>query len=391
MQLSGVDVVANAADVDVASLLPGVPLVESPFFDELIGRSGLNPEEIGTARQLREHGYATFDFPEAEFDAVADRIKANLGKSFDLGRWRESGGKTGLRLQDAWSYDRDVYRLATNRCVLSLLSRLYGRRAWPFQTLNFPVGTQQHFHSDSMHFSSIPERFMCGVWVALEDVEEDAGPLIYFPGSHCWPIYANEHIGQRAPESNVADQAIYEPLWRALARSSGVDRSSFLPRKGQALIWAANLLHGGARHSNLQKSRWSQVTHYYFDDCSYYVPMLSDPCIGRVAFRSLTDLSTGEVVPNRYLGDAVPEKFVERVAPRAAPPAPEFDNGLYLAANPDVARAAADPWLHYLIHGKKEGRKLRPTKRSWRDPIADMRIAWRRSSLSKWISGKVRN
>ena len=56
-----------------------------------------------------------------------------------------------------------------NTGILSLFSTLYGRRAWPFQTLNFPVGTQQHYHSDSVHFSSVPERFMCGVWVDLED------------------------------------------------------------------------------------------------------------------------------------------------------------------------------------------------------------------------------
>jgi ectoine hydroxylase-related dioxygenase (phytanoyl-CoA dioxygenase family) len=29
---------------------------------------------------------------------------------------------------------------------------------------------------------------MCGVWVALEDMSEGAGPLEYYPGSHKWPI-----------------------------------------------------------------------------------------------------------------------------------------------------------------------------------------------------------
>lgn len=390
MQLSDGKIAADASDADVATLLPGVPLIESPFFDDLIERIGLTDSEIEIARQLREKGYATFDFPEPDFDAVAERIKSNLGKKFDLERWRESGGKTGMRMQDAWTHDRDVFRLATNASVLTLLSRLYGRRAWPFQTLNFPVGTQQHFHSDSLHFSSIPERFMCGVWIALEDVDEEAGPLIYYPGSHRWPIYTNEHIGQRAPDSNVADQNVYEPLWRALASRSGVDQIRFLPRKGEALIWAANLLHGGAKHRNLEKTRWSQVTHYYFDDCSYYVPMLSDACIGRVAFQSLTDLSTGKAVANQYIGEAVPEKFVKQVAPQALPPPPEFHGALYLSANPDVARAGADPWLHYLIHGKKEGRPLRPSIKSWRDPIADIRTAWRRTSLSTWVSERLR-
>ena len=33
----------------------------------------------------------------------------------------------------------------------------------------------------------MPEGFMCGVWVALEDMDMDNGPLVYYPGSHQLP------------------------------------------------------------------------------------------------------------------------------------------------------------------------------------------------------------
>lgn len=36
---------------------------------------------------------------------------------------------------------------------------------------------------------------------------------------------------------------------------------------------------------------------------------------------------------------------------------PLFDQKFYLARYPDVARAGADPWLHYLMHGAAEQRK----------------------------------
>lgn len=34
----------------------------------------------------------------------------------------------------------------------------------------------------------------------------------------------------------------------------------------------------------------------------------------------------------------------------------DFDAEFYMAQNPDVAQAGVDPWLHYVMHGKAEGR-----------------------------------
>ena len=36
---------------------------------------------------------------------------------------------------------------------------------------------------------------MCGVWIALEDVDEDNGPLEYYPGSHRLPYFDLSHLG----------------------------------------------------------------------------------------------------------------------------------------------------------------------------------------------------
>ena len=59
---------------------------------------------------------------------------------------------------------------------------------FPVSNPQFPRWHAQHFHTDSVHFSSCPERFMAGVWVALEDIDSDNGPLILYPGSHALPI-----------------------------------------------------------------------------------------------------------------------------------------------------------------------------------------------------------
>ena len=340
--------------------LPGVPRVESPFFDQILARefSQLPEEWRRVAVDLHRDGFAVIDFPDPEFLHRAEAIKGALQDKFDWRQWQSDGYARGdgLRVQDAWLFDDNVKSLAANPTVLQLLSALYGRRAWPFQTLNFPVGTQQHYHTDSVHFSSVPERYMCGVWVALEDVDMESGPLVYYPGSHKWPIYVNEHLGVGTGRGN------YEGLWRDLVAHSGIQPAYFTPRKGQALIWAANLLHGGARQTNPRKTRWSQVTHYFFDDCAYYTPLLSDPITGRIHFREMLDIATGQSVPNTYCGAKIAADFIRDAGerPGAAVLPVNFDARLYLAANPDVAAAGVDARQHYLQFGFREYRKLRP-------------------------------
>ena len=101
-------------------------------------------------------GIAVFRFPDDQFYERAERIIAALAPRFDFDSWRAGGWKHGgMRVGEAWRFNADVRALASNAKVLCLLSTIYGRKAWPFQTLNFPVGTQQHYHSDSVHFSSI--------------------------------------------------------------------------------------------------------------------------------------------------------------------------------------------------------------------------------------------
>jgi len=293
--------------------LSGVPLVESPFFYDLLDQLQLDEPTRSIAVQLYRQGWAVIDFPDPEIDEVAERIKRSLHSHYDWASWRAKGWRDNeaLRIRDAYKLNADIQRIAANPQILTLLSTLYGRRAWPFQTLNFPVGTQQHLHPDSVHFSSVPERFGCSVWLALEDIGPNQGPLTYYSGSHKWPIYVNEHIGLcRAGDSGPPTQKPFEELWEALARVNAVDAVPFHAKKGQAFIWTANLLHGASRQTDPNLTRWSQETHYYFEDCSYYSPIESDPFYGRILFRRLRNIANGEPMPNMYCGRQVPSWFV---------------------------------------------------------------------------------
>lgn len=288
-----------------AFVFPGVPRIESPIFtkDSL---ADLTDAEQAIARDLNTDGFAVFDFPDPEVDARIERIQTNLAPRFDIPFDDPAADKTKgeRRIQDAWQFDDDVRAIASNPHVLDLLGKLYGRPAFPFQTLNFPVGTQQAVHSDSVHFSSLPERFMCGIWLAMEDVAAGAGPLFYVRGSQRWPIVSNAMIGRRGfgQELNSAQDPFAE-AWDALCQAHGTAQEPFLARKGQALIWTANLLHGGSRQTDPTLTRWSQVTHYFFDDCIYYTPAFSDEAIGQLQTREIVAIHDGSKRASTYRGE----------------------------------------------------------------------------------------
>lgn len=292
----------------VTNPFPGLPLIESPLFSLPGDAQNLTAQEARIAVDLNEKGYAVLDFPDDQIDGRIERIKAVLGPRYGIDFADPQSDKTQgeRRIQDAWTFDDDVRAIAANSAVLDLLGKLYGRRAFPFQTLNFPVGTQQDAHSDSVHFSSLPERFMCGVWLAMEDIGPDAGPLFYYPGSHRWPIVTNALIGRRGYGSELGSaQDPYGPAWQALVEANGARVETFEARKGQALIWCANLLHGGSRQNDPSLTRWSQVTHYYFEDCIYYTPAFSDEAMGRLQLREPVSVADGRRRSNCYLGEPV--------------------------------------------------------------------------------------
>ena len=184
------------------------------------------------------------------------------------------------RVQDAWKTIDEVRQLATDKRIALALEQLIERKPLPFQTLNFPIGTRQSTHSDTVHFNSIPSGYMAGVWVALEDIDADNGPLRYYPGSHKLQEYSMQDFGL---EAGVENYPKYEECIQKLVEDEQLAVEYGTIKKGEALIWHSNLLHGGAAQKDLSRTRNSQVTHYYFDGCKYYTPM--DSASGKPKFR----------------------------------------------------------------------------------------------------------
>jgi ectoine hydroxylase-related dioxygenase (phytanoyl-CoA dioxygenase family) len=180
--------------------------------------------------------------------------------------------KNSNRIADAWNQYDIIGHLAFDKKIMNILRRLYNRKPIPFQTLNFYLGTEQKLHSDQIHFCSDPINLMCGVWIALEDITMDSGPLVYYPRSHKLPFYTMQRLGiepgNYAEYENKIDQKI---------KKYGLKPKYGTIQKGDIVIWHANLIHGGSKRNDPDITRKSIVIHYFFENCKYWTPLISQP------------------------------------------------------------------------------------------------------------------
>lgn len=255
--------------------------------------STLSSRDRHVAEQYRRDGFVVLDGQNFCDGLDIDAIWPTLIERF----------QTHNRVQDAWQTVSAVRDVALHPEILRILRVMYGREPIPFQTLNFLHGTEQATHSDTIHFSTLPHGFMCGVWMAMEDITLRQGPLHYYPGSHELPVLTYEDLGIDAvrPPFDSGNGTIpasyqrYEHAIAGVAQESGLSRTDLAIKRGSALIWSANLLHGGSPRADHALTRKSQVSHYIFEGALPVTPMLSRPGVNEYLVRDVIDIRTNTV------------------------------------------------------------------------------------------------
>lgn len=158
-------------------------------------------------------------------------------------------------------------RILKHPGLLSAIEMLMEREPKPLQTITSHKGSQQGVHSDSIHMTTYPLGYLSAAWIAFEDIHPGSGPLVFYPGSHRLPYVFSKDVDITEPEFRqegyAAYHAKYEPRIQRLIEENALHPSFFHARKGDVLIWHANLLHGGSRRQNLQLSRRALVCHFF--------------------------------------------------------------------------------------------------------------------------------
>lgn len=236
----------------------------------------LSAENKESALKYEENGYMTVrNFITAD---DADKINSEIEKLMEDGTLKFIyGGK----LMFAIHHSEIIRNIGNDKKLLNFLSVLLDGKAKLFQSINFINGSQQKTHSDSIHMTTYPLGGLLGVWIALEDVDETNGALHYIPKSHKLPYFLNSDYDNEGDPIRIGKKSYraYEEFLEDKVVELGLKKEIFKAKKGDMLIWHANILHGGEPHTDKNRTRKSLVYHFFDEDSVCYHEVTQRPAL----------------------------------------------------------------------------------------------------------------
>ncbi len=148
--------------------------------------------------------------------------------------------------------------------IVNFLKTVFESDVLAFQGLHFEKGSTQAIHQDTAYVVLEEPMKLCASWIALEDVKAGSGELIYYPGSHRLPdwLYSGKFKHFNHERDKHEEHMSHLKALHDRSEETGLKLASFLPKKGDVLIWASDLAHGGAQIEDNTATRRSLVTHF---------------------------------------------------------------------------------------------------------------------------------
>ncbi len=241
----------------------------SARIEEKLTRGAITDEEAAQCRAWAANGYIILN--RLIEDEVLDQVWSAYERAI-------AAGRITLPAEPAAEGDPHPGRFLNPHRKLGMLCRilkhpgllhwinvLMEREPKPLQTIFSHKGSQQGLHSDSIHMTTYPLGYLTAAWIAFEDIHPDSGPLVFHPGSHRLPYVFSKDVDLTEAEFKERGYAPYHEKYEPAIRRSVAESEphTFHARKGDVLIWHANLIHGGSERRNLQLSRKALVTHFF--------------------------------------------------------------------------------------------------------------------------------
>lgn len=226
--------------------------------------------------QWSEKGYMIFE--KLLSDTETDNINAEIDRLLKSGKLHFTNGN---KMMFAHKLSSQIRNICYDKRILSILDFILDKKVVPFQTINFIQGSEQRAHSDSIHMTTYPLGYLIAVWIALEDITMQNGPLFYYPGSHRLPFLFNSDYDNDSSLLTLGNKTYtdYEDKLQAILQQNNFQPVPFLAKKGDVLVWHANLVHGGMPITDKNTTRKSMVIHYYADDVIKYHEITERPSL----------------------------------------------------------------------------------------------------------------
>lgn len=236
----------------------------------------LSSENRASIEDYDEKGYLVIRnyLKEETVDQINHEISRLLEEKKIKFRYRN-------KLMFAIHHSALLRNIAEDKIFTEFLSLLMDGKTKLFQSINFIMGSQQKTHSDSIHMTTYPLGGLLGVWIALEDVDESNGALHYIPGSHKLPYFLNSDYDNEGTPFKIGGKSYtaYEEFLDNKLKELGLKKEIFRAKKGDMLIWHANILHGGEPHADPNKTRKSMVFHYFDEESICYHEVTQRPAL----------------------------------------------------------------------------------------------------------------
>jgi phytanoyl-CoA hydroxylase len=178
------------------------------------------------------------------------------------------------RVVNFHTHDESTLDLVCNKYIDKLLSTIFETKQTVYTSLTFGYGTNQSIHRDTPHFYTNPIDQYFGVWYALEDIQLDSGPLMYYKKGHTLDIKNgyetwNELFGndtEKTPNNinlclNKYNSNIEEECKKHRLEGVNTENITQTINKGDVIVWHPKLPHGGSNILNKELTRKSIVTH----------------------------------------------------------------------------------------------------------------------------------
>jgi ectoine hydroxylase-related dioxygenase (phytanoyl-CoA dioxygenase family) len=223
----------------------------------LILRGFLSPDDIARVRTAVDEEWANTAGNDHEVDVLSG---SHAHRTFRMAQAPEGARREVYKLNNLFARRPAIREVALAPQLRRACAQLLEGEPMICNSLNFERGSQQDFHIDTWYMPPPVEGRMVVASIAIDDVDADNGPMVYYPRSHRIPAYRFSHgrlneIAQERPQCDAY-------LAREIA-ARGLEPVEMRGKSGDVLLWHAQLLHGGRPIRDMGKTRSSLVVHYW--------------------------------------------------------------------------------------------------------------------------------